>query len=66
MNLEMAKEVRSSLIWKEIVGEIDKKVEWELQRLRSCTPDELVQIQARLACYESLTRLPADVIDREE
>jgi len=66
MDLERAKELKVSPLWAAVVGELDKKVNYELIKLRNCTPEELVQIQAKIACYESLTRLPADVIEREE
>ena len=65
MNIEQAKELQSNLLWRSIVEELDKKVGFELLKLRSCTPEQLPLIQAKVECYESLTRLPADVIDRE-
>jgi len=66
MNLETAKELKTSILWSEVVKEIDKNVAFELAKLRTCKPEELVHIQARLSCFEALTRLPADVIAREE
>ena len=66
MDLEMAKEIRSSLYWKAIVEEIDVKVGYEVAKLKACKPEEVLSIQAKVGALESLTRLPADVIDREE
>ena len=66
MNADTARELRHSILWKEVVAEIDKKVVCENMKLRTCSPEELGAIQAKVLCYESLTRLPADVIDREE
>ena len=66
MKIEMAKDLNSSIMWKEVVEEIDKKVAYELSKLKTCKPEELGIIQAKVMCYESLTRLPADVIERTE
>jgi len=66
MSLEMAKEIRSSLMWKSIVAELDAKVEYEVAKLKTCKPEEVLSIQAKIGALEALTRLPADVIDREE
>ena len=66
MDLERAKELNTSSLWPSVVGELDLKISYEIQKLKLCKPEELGIIQAKIACYESLTRLPADVIDREE
>lgn len=66
MTPEQAKELQQSLLWKEIVVELDKKVEFEQNKLLNCTAEELPVIQATVKCYMALTRLPADVIEREE
>ena len=65
MDIARAQELKSSLIWASVVEEIDRKIFYETQKLRSCTPDELHGIQLKIACYESLKNLPDDVIDRE-
>jgi len=66
MDIETAKEIRSSLHWKAIVEEIDAKVDYEVSKLKTCIPEEVLSIQAKVSALESFTRLPADVIDREE
>ena len=53
------------MIWTEIGQEIDKKISLEKQKLLSCSPEELREIQLIIACYESLKNLPDDVIYRE-
>jgi len=65
MDLERAQELKSSLIWAGVVEEIDKKIHFEAQKLRTCTPEELPLVQAKLGIFESLKRLPDDIIDRE-
>lgn len=66
MNIEQAKELKSSLLWNGIVEELDKKVAFETTKILTCTPEELPVLQATILCYQALTRLPADVIDREQ
>jgi len=66
MTPEQAKELQNSLLWKAIVEELDRKVTFEATKLQTCTPEELPVIQATVQCYQALTRLPADVIDREQ
>jgi hypothetical protein len=65
MNADSAKELKSSLMWASVVEELDRKIHFELIKLRSCTPAELPLLQATIKCYESLKNLPDDVIDRE-
>jgi len=65
MTLELAIELQQSLLWNSIVEEMDKHVAFETAKLYLCTPEELPGIQARVLCYQTLTRLPADVIERE-
>jgi len=66
MNVEQANELKTSLLWQGIVEELDRKVAFETTKLVTCTPEELPVIQATVQCYQALTRLPADVIDREQ
>ena len=66
MDIERAKELKTSMIWASVVEEMDKKIHFETQDLKKCKPEELLNIQARIHCYETLRRLPDDVIDREE
>jgi len=65
MNVEQAKELQQSLLWKGIVEELDKKIVYETTKLHTCTAEELPLIQGMIQCYMTMTRLPQDVIDRE-
>lgn len=66
MNVDQAMELKSSLLWTGIVEELDRKVEFETLKLLTCKPEDLPVIQATVLCYQALTRLPADVIEREK
>lgn len=66
MDIQVAKELKSSLMWGSVVEEIDRKIHFEALKLRTCTPEELPLIQAKLSAFESLKKLPDDVIEREE
>jgi hypothetical protein len=67
MNIEKAKEIHSSMNWAEIVKEIsENKIQPLLNRLKSCTKDDLEIVQTRIKVWEEAQRLPQDVIEREE
>ena len=66
MDIDRAQELKSSIIWSSVVEEMDKKIHWEIQKFRTCSAAELPLIQARVDIWETLKRLPDDVIDREE
>ena len=66
MTLDKAQEVRESLVWDNIVDEIDYRISAKLNTLRSCKQDELFLVQREIAVLEELRRLPEDVIEREE
>jgi len=66
MNIETAKEVRNTLMWAALVEELDIKILYESTKLRTCKPEDLRSIQDRIDVYESIKRIPQDVIDREE
>jgi hypothetical protein len=65
MDLERAKELQSSLMWASVVEELDRKIHFEMSKLRTCQPEELAKIQLMINCFESLKSLPQDVVDRE-
>jgi hypothetical protein len=65
MNIDTAKELKQSLMWFAVVEEMDKKIHYELQKLKTCTPADLGLIQAKIVCYESIKTLPDDVIERD-
>lgn len=65
MTAEQAKDIQSSSMWKNIVEEIDSRVKFESQKLKTCKPEDLLLIQAKISVFEQITRLPGDVLDRE-
>lgn len=65
MNTETAQELRQSILWTEILKELDTRIIYLMSKLRSCSPEQLVEIQASIRCFEALKNLPQDVIDRE-
>ena len=65
MDIERAQELQQSLMWAGVVEELDRKIHFEIKKLRTCSPEELIKIQFSVACYESLKQLPQDIIDRE-
>ena len=64
MDIKQAEDMKSSLIWSAIVNELELKIWYETQKLRSCQPEELKDIQSKIQAYESLKNLPDDIIDR--
>ena len=64
MDAERAQECKTSLMWAEIVEEVERKIHYESQKLRTCKPEELLLVQAKILAYESIKNLPNDVIDR--
>ena len=66
MDIERAEELKSSLLWAEVVQEMDRKINYERTKLLTCSPDELSLIQAKINIWGQLKKLPEDVIDREE
>ena len=66
MDIQTAKELKSTLMWAGIVEEMDKKIHYESQKLRTCKPEDLLLIQARIDIFEQVKRLPDDVVEREE
>ena len=65
MDYQRAQELKSSLMWASVVEELDRNIHFELQKLKTCPPEELQGIQLKIQCYESLKNLPQDVLDRE-
>lgn len=66
MSSDRAKELKNSLLWADVVEELDKKIYHITQTLITCKPEELLDKQKEIKALESVKRLPDDVIDREE
>ena len=67
MDIEKARELHSSPYWELVVKEIDEnKIQPLLNKLKSCTKDDLEDVQTRIKVWEEAKRLPQDAIEREE
>jgi len=65
MDMQEAKDLKSSMLWQRLEEEIDKKILYESMKLRSCSPDELGVIQACIKGLESAKRIPDNIIESE-
>ena len=66
MTLEQARDMKHSLGWTAVVGEIDERINVEMSKLIQCNAENLHAIQMRVRVYEELKNLPQDVIERED
>jgi hypothetical protein len=66
MSLDRANELKTSMLWSSVVEELSGRVSFEASRLRTCAPEDLMLIQARINIFETVMKLPEDVIEREE
>ena len=64
MDLEIAKAIKNSVHWHSVEEELDRWIQGSLAKIKTCTPDELTGIQARIAAREECKRLPEVVIKR--
>ena len=65
MNIERAKELKSSLLWGDVMEELDKEVFHLTQKLHTCTPEQLKDIQNEIKITRALKNMPDRIIDRE-
>ena len=65
MDSKQAQELQSSLMWGAVVEELDRYIYFEMQKLKTCLPEELKSIQLMINCYESIKNLPQNALDRE-
>lgn len=66
MNLERAKDLESNPVWAEICEELNKKIFHLSEKLYTCSPEVLKDIQTEIKVYQAVKRLPQDIISREE
>jgi len=66
MDIEQAKAIRSSSNWEQIRKELDSWINAEMQKMRFCSPDDLIRIQTTIEAFEKVKNLPTVVIEREE
>ena len=66
MNLERARELKSSLLWADVMEELDKEVFHLTQKLQTCAPEQLRDLQGEIRITRALKNLPERIIAREE
>jgi hypothetical protein len=66
MEYEKAQEISSSSNWEEICKELDTWIQAELNKLKTCMPEDLPKIQQTIRDYERVKNLPRIVTDRTE
>ena len=66
MDIEMAQDMVNSLMWTNVVKELDYRLEGAMEALRHANKDTFEKIQHKIEFYEEMKRLPEDVISREE
>jgi len=65
MNIEQATDLRRSSFWDMVVGELDYRIEAEVNKLKTCSHGDFPYIQNAVKLLESFKHMPQDVIDRE-
>jgi len=65
MNVVQAKELKNTLLWEEFCKEVDKKIAYEMTKLQTVAPEDLLSVQMKVASLQSVKNIPDDVIDRE-
>jgi len=63
--IKQAEDMKTSMIWSTVVSELERYIWYETQKLRTCQPEELKDIQCKIQAYESLKDLPDKIIERE-
>jgi hypothetical protein len=66
MDVQSARELQNSVLWTGLVEELDRLIAFNVQKLKTCSPEDLKFIQYEIGVYESLKNIPQFVIDREE
>jgi hypothetical protein len=66
MTLEQAQETRNSVMWKWVCDEIQNRINAALNELKCCDMDDVEFIRNKIKTLEELSRLPDDVVEREE
>lgn len=65
LNAEKAEGLKYSY-WDDVCAEIDKKIEKELNKLITCSAEDLSRIQERIKTFAEIKRLPQQVIDERK
>lgn len=65
MEIEAAKELMNSSLWREVEKEVDFRVSCLMNTLMSCPPEELEATRIRIRALKELKAIPKSVIERE-
>lgn len=65
MSPERAVELKNSDLWNDFCREVDSLLASEMAKLRRCSPEDVIKIQARIDVYEFIRNLPQTIVDRE-
>ncbi len=66
MSLGQARELTGTDLWESFCGELDQRVNYCIQEMKTCMPEKLSELQTRVKAFEAVKRIPLDVIEREE
>ena len=66
MELEQAREIKNSAIWKWVCFELDFRIKAQEQTLRYVSAENLVRAQEKIQVLEELKKLPESVVERED
>jgi len=66
MNVAQAKELKNTLLWEEFCKEVDKMITYEMVKLQTVAPEDLLSVQQMISSLQSVKNIPDNVIDREE
>ena len=66
MQREQAIALEQNPLWDEVKKELDMRIGLCSRTLRTCHPNELRELQMKIAMYEELKNFPQQIKDREE
>jgi hypothetical protein len=66
MTGEEARELKHSLMWQALVGEIEDMIKGETNMMIQCPVENIPIIRERIISLRNLINLPQNIIDREE
>ena len=66
MSFEEGQSVKNSQLWEKVVMELDYRIGMYEKQLRTCGPNDFMNLQTKISVLDELKRLPTDVCEREE
>lgn len=66
LDLEKARDLKSSPHWEGVVGELDFRIGLLTKELLACPPEKLQELQIQIRTYQLVKNLPDAVIGRLE